>query len=220
MVSTLMWLGVPARLASAEVRAAVEHAWVHDVPLRIAYDGARGITERNVRIEAVLLERTMTLLNCRDLDIDDERQIRMHQILRAEVLPGTRQASLQSPSEIRYGPAEGSFSGPARLAATCGRQPLIHSRYESEGPPVAETTNIALVPISARPNTALIQRGARVPPRGSVNKRPMLTQIDRLTTLAMAKMADSTISPARPGSRICTADAAATHRIQALGLVN
>ena len=61
-----------------------------DVPLRITYDGVRGITERNVHIEAVLLERTMTLLNCRDLDIDDKRQFRMHQIQRAEVLPGTR----------------------------------------------------------------------------------------------------------------------------------
>ena len=90
LVSTLTWIGVPARLASAEVRAAVEHAWVHDVALRIAYDGARGITERNVRIEAVLLERTMTLLNCHDLDIDDKRQFCLHRIQRAEVLPGTR----------------------------------------------------------------------------------------------------------------------------------
>lgn len=59
-------------------------------------DGARVITERNVRIEAVLLERTMTLLNCRDpdIDIDGKRQFPMHQIQRAEVLPGTRQASL------------------------------------------------------------------------------------------------------------------------------
>ena len=52
-------------------------------------DGARGITERNVRIEAVLLERTMTLLNCHDLDIDDKRQFRMHRIQRAVVLPDT-----------------------------------------------------------------------------------------------------------------------------------
>lgn len=30
-------------------------------------DGARGITERYVRIGAVLIERTMTLLNCHDI---------------------------------------------------------------------------------------------------------------------------------------------------------
>ena len=57
-------------------------------------DGARGITERYVRIGAVLLERTMTLLNCHDLDIDGKRQFPMHQIQRAEALPGTRQALL------------------------------------------------------------------------------------------------------------------------------
>ena len=99
LVSTLTWIGVPARLASAEVRTAVEHAWVHDVPLRITYDGARGIAERNVRIEAVLLERTMTLLNCHDFDINDKRQFRMHRIQRAKVLPGIHQASLQFPYE-------------------------------------------------------------------------------------------------------------------------
>ena len=92
LVSTLTWIGVPPRLASVEVRAAVEHAWVHDVPLRITYNGARETTERNVRIEAVLLERTMTLLNCHDIDIDididDKRQFRLHQVQRAEVLPG------------------------------------------------------------------------------------------------------------------------------------
>ena len=89
LVETLAWIGVPARSASPEVRAAVEQAWVHNVPLRITYDGARGTTERNVRIEAVLLERTMTLLNCHDLDLDDKRQFHMHQIRRAEMLPNT-----------------------------------------------------------------------------------------------------------------------------------
>ena len=59
-------------------------------------DGARGITERNVRVVAAPLERTMTLLNCRDpdIDIDDKRQFPMYQIQRAGVPPGTRRASL------------------------------------------------------------------------------------------------------------------------------
>ena len=90
LVSTLQWIGVPARSASAKVREAVEQAWVHNRPLRITYDGARGVTNRKVRLEAVLIERTMTLLNCHDLDIDDKRQFRMHKIKRAEILPGTR----------------------------------------------------------------------------------------------------------------------------------
>lgn len=92
LASTLDWIGVPARSATAEVRAAVEQAWVHSLPLQLAYDGARGVTHRRVRIEAVLLERTMTLLNCHDLEIDDKRQFRMHQVLRAEVLPAEADA--------------------------------------------------------------------------------------------------------------------------------
>lgn len=85
VVSTLAWVGVPARSVSAKVRAAVELAWVQDVPLRITYDGTRGSTERTVRIKGVVIERTMTLLNCVDLEINSERQFRLHQIRRAQV---------------------------------------------------------------------------------------------------------------------------------------
>lgn len=88
LVSTLDWIGVPARAARERVRSAVEHAWVHDVPLWIRYDGARGVTERTVRIQAVLLERTETLLNCRDLDIGKNRQFRLHLIRKAKVVGG------------------------------------------------------------------------------------------------------------------------------------
>ena len=50
------------------------------------------ITERNVRIEAVLLERTMTLLNCHDLDIDDKRQFRV-----SHALDPTRRGATEHP---------------------------------------------------------------------------------------------------------------------------
>ena len=86
LVSTLDWIGVPARAAREGVRSAVEHAWVQDLPLRIHYDGARGVTERTVRIQAVLLERTETLLNCHDLDIGKQRQFRLHRIRKAKVV--------------------------------------------------------------------------------------------------------------------------------------
>lgn len=90
MVGTLAWVGVPARSAPAEVREAIEHAWVHDRVLRITYHGARGVSDRTVRLKEVVLERTMTLLNCHDLDIDESRQFRMHRIQHAEVVEGTR----------------------------------------------------------------------------------------------------------------------------------
>ena len=44
------------------------------------------VANARVRIETVLLERTTTLLNCRDLDIDEERQFQMHRIRKAELV--------------------------------------------------------------------------------------------------------------------------------------
>ena len=63
---------------------------MHNAPLCITYDGSRGNTERNVRTESVLLERTMTLFNRRDFALDEKRQFRLDRIQRAQVLPGTR----------------------------------------------------------------------------------------------------------------------------------
>lgn len=82
--STLAWVGVPARGPAPDVRAAVEDAWVRDAPLRIVYAGAKGSTVRHVRIETVVLERTMTLLNCVDLELDEKRQFRLDRIERAD----------------------------------------------------------------------------------------------------------------------------------------
>jgi len=84
---TLTWVGVPAHAPSREVRSVVEQAWLQQVPMRIVYDGHRGITERTVRVDAVVMERTMTLLNCHDLDLDQPRQFQLHHIQRAELAP-------------------------------------------------------------------------------------------------------------------------------------
>jgi len=78
--ASLSYVGVPARSADPDVRAAVEQAWLQQAPLRIGYEGARGHTDRTVRIDAVILERTMTLLNCHDLDKDEQRQFQLHKI--------------------------------------------------------------------------------------------------------------------------------------------
>lgn len=99
LASTLAWIGVPTVPAPAEVRAAVEHAWVHQTPLRITYSGARGTTVRDVRIEAVLLERTTTLLNVHDLGCDEPRQFRLDRIARAEPLPTAGPGVVQSPPQ-------------------------------------------------------------------------------------------------------------------------
>jgi predicted DNA-binding transcriptional regulator YafY len=87
LVETLAWVGVPVRAAAPEVRAVVEQAWVHQVPMHISYDGARGLTERTVRVESVVMERTETRLNCHDLDIDEPRQFILHKIVAAALRP-------------------------------------------------------------------------------------------------------------------------------------
>lgn len=82
---TLSYVGVPARQAKPAVRATIEQAWIRQCPLRITYDGARGVTERTVSIDTVVLERTMTLLNCQDLDKGEPRQFELHRVLSAEL---------------------------------------------------------------------------------------------------------------------------------------
>lgn len=82
---SLVFTGIPTRSPSESVRAAVERAWFEGQPLWIAYRGARGRTERNVRIEQVVMERTETLLNCEDLELGEKRQFRLHLIEEARV---------------------------------------------------------------------------------------------------------------------------------------
>jgi len=82
---SLSYVGVPALRPADGVREAVEQAWLDNRPLWIRYDGARGITERSVRIEQILMERTETLLNCHDLDKDEPRQFRLHKIVDARL---------------------------------------------------------------------------------------------------------------------------------------
>jgi predicted DNA-binding transcriptional regulator YafY len=86
-VATLQFLGVPAPAISAPVRRAVETAWFEQIPLRIQYRGADGIvTDRAVRIRSAVMERTITLLNCDDLDKGEPRQFRLDRIQSAEIL--------------------------------------------------------------------------------------------------------------------------------------
>ena len=87
---SLTWVGVPTLAPAPEVRSAVEQAWFEDQPLWIRYDGARGPTERTVRIEQVVMDKAETRLNCFDLDKQAPRQFQLHKITAAEVKSGDR----------------------------------------------------------------------------------------------------------------------------------
>jgi predicted DNA-binding transcriptional regulator YafY len=85
-VQALKFTGVPAHPAPPAVREAVERAWFERAPLRIRYRDADGVsTERTVRIQSVLMERSLTLLTCEDAS--GKRTFRMDRIERAQVSP-------------------------------------------------------------------------------------------------------------------------------------
>lgn len=87
-LDTLQYVGVPAPPSPADVRAAVERAWFEGRALRIRYDGARGPSERTVRIRQIVMARSETLLNCDDLEKGAPRQLRLDRIAAAEVVEG------------------------------------------------------------------------------------------------------------------------------------
>jgi len=85
LMAALSFVGVPALPIPESVRAAVEQAWFEQAPLRIRYRGSDGVTTRTVRVVSVILERSITMLNCHDLDKDAPRQFRLDRIEAASV---------------------------------------------------------------------------------------------------------------------------------------
>jgi predicted DNA-binding transcriptional regulator YafY len=72
---------VPALPARPAVRRAIEEAWFEQSPVRLRYrrsDGSQG--ERTVRISRVLMERTMTILECEDVETRETRGLRLDRI--------------------------------------------------------------------------------------------------------------------------------------------
>lgn len=82
----LSFVGVPAHGAKRAVLDLVERAFFEGTTLAITYEGQGGPTQRRVRVEGIVLERTETLLNCLDLDKDEARQLRLHRITAARAV--------------------------------------------------------------------------------------------------------------------------------------
>ena len=89
-LSSLVFVGVPARAVNRQVRDALERAWFEQRPLRLLYRTGGCLAEqasaRTVRVEQIVMERTTTLLNCFDLDKQQKRQLRLDRIVWAEVV--------------------------------------------------------------------------------------------------------------------------------------
>jgi predicted DNA-binding transcriptional regulator YafY len=87
LVGQLQFVGVPALPIAPSVRDAIETAWFESRPLRIVYaKSSWQMSPRIVRIKALIFERSITLLNCIDLETNQDRQFRSDRIKQAQVL--------------------------------------------------------------------------------------------------------------------------------------
>jgi predicted DNA-binding transcriptional regulator YafY len=83
----LSFVGVPALASRKTVRQAIERAWFEQQAVRITYvDGDFIETTRDVRIEAVVLDRRETRVDASPLEGGPRRHFRLDRITRAEVL--------------------------------------------------------------------------------------------------------------------------------------
>lgn len=87
VVKELQIVGVPALPIPTSVRQAIETAWFEGRPLRIIYEKkAWEHTPRLVKIRNLVFDRSITLLNCFDLEKREDRQFRLDRIKQAQVL--------------------------------------------------------------------------------------------------------------------------------------
>jgi predicted DNA-binding transcriptional regulator YafY len=87
LVRQLQIVGVPALPIPASIRDAIETAWFESRPLRIVYEKkAWEHQARTVQIRNLVFDRSVTLLNCIDLDKQEDRQFRLDRIRQAQVL--------------------------------------------------------------------------------------------------------------------------------------
>lgn len=87
LVRDLQIVGVPSLPVPASVREALETAWFEGRPLRIVYEKKAWQHEpRLVKIRNLVFDRSVTLLNCHDLDKNEDRQFRLDKIKQAQVM--------------------------------------------------------------------------------------------------------------------------------------
>jgi predicted DNA-binding transcriptional regulator YafY len=81
LMGGLQFVGVPALPVADRVRQAIERAWFEQAPLRLRYRGSNGVvTTRTFRIQGVVFERSITMINGIDLEKNEPRQLRLDRI--------------------------------------------------------------------------------------------------------------------------------------------
>jgi predicted DNA-binding transcriptional regulator YafY len=90
LVGELQIVGIPSLPIAPSVRDTLESAWFEGRPLRILYAKAGGYghaTPRLVRIRNLVFDRSITLLNCVDLETNQDRQFRLDRVKGATIIP-------------------------------------------------------------------------------------------------------------------------------------
>jgi len=83
----LTFAAVPALPTRPAVRRVIEEAWFEQRAIRVKYRRGDGSpNERTVRITRVLMERTMTVLECEDVETQETRGVRLDRIDVVELL--------------------------------------------------------------------------------------------------------------------------------------
>jgi predicted DNA-binding transcriptional regulator YafY len=83
----LQFLGVPAHEVAPEVRRVVERAVFEGATIEVIYVDRRSVqTTREVRVDAVFVERTDTRLAVQDLTYGERRELRLAGIVAARVV--------------------------------------------------------------------------------------------------------------------------------------
>ncbi len=87
LMNELKFVGVPAANSLPPVRKAVEEAWFSQRALRVRYlKTDNNESARDVKIESILMERSLTLLSCVDINTGEKRQYRLDRFISASVL--------------------------------------------------------------------------------------------------------------------------------------
>jgi predicted DNA-binding transcriptional regulator YafY len=77
----LVFAAVPALPVRPQIRRVIEEAWFEHRPVRVKYRRSDGSSNaRTVRILRVLMERTMTVLECQDVETQEVRGIRLDRV--------------------------------------------------------------------------------------------------------------------------------------------
>jgi predicted DNA-binding transcriptional regulator YafY len=85
-IKQLQFVGIPAHGNLSRITQTVEEAWFSQRALSIGYRSSSGeLTRRVVRIESLVMERTLTFLNCVDEALGAKRQFRLDRIEEAQL---------------------------------------------------------------------------------------------------------------------------------------